>query len=208
MIDFKEIRVPNPGILILDLPKELFSSLKEQVNIQILDKSKFQKQLRKSNQNLAGHIQEEYNFINTKEFDEFLKELAHNYYEHFNLGRVKEITEIDSWVNLQKKTEYNPLHEHFGSLSWVVWVSNPYKLKDEDSLPSSINANVKANGRFEFVYSEMTGRIKQYHINLDSSYEGKLVIFSSSLLHQVYPFFTSDENRISLAGNIFLSFTK
>lgn len=205
MIEFRELRVPNPGILILDLPENLFTSLKNHVNTQVLERSEFQKRLRKANQHLAGHLEEEYTLILDEPFNEFLKELAYEYYEYFDIGKVQRIDDMHSWVNIQKKIEYNPLHEHHGTLSWVIWIKNPYNLKDEDSLPISANSNLKSNGRFNFVYSEMTGRIRQHHINLDSSYDGKMVIFPNNLLHQVYPFFTSDEHRISVAGNIFLS---
>jgi hypothetical protein len=46
------------------------------------------------------------------------------------------------------------------------------------------------------------GRIKQVPIPVDSSYEGTIMMFPSALNHGVYPFYTSDEYRISVSGNI------
>jgi hypothetical protein len=46
------------------------------------------------------------------------------------------------------------------------------------------------------------GAVGQHIIEADRSYENKMIIFPSSLQHCVYPFFTSDDYRISLSGNI------
>ena len=41
-------------------------------------------------------------------------------------------------------------------------------------------------------------------LDVDNEYEGKIMMFPSSLVHCVYPFYTSDDYRISLSGNIWL----
>ena len=39
-------------------------------------------------------------------------------------------------------------------------------------------------------------------INLTKEDEGTIIFFPSQLIHQVYPFFTSEEERVSIAGNV------
>ena len=39
---------------------------------------------------------------------------------------------------------------------------------------------------------------------LDKKFEGTMLFFPSWLQHQVYPFYTSDEKRVSLSGNIII----
>ena len=39
---------------------------------------------------------------------------------------------------------------------------------------------------------------------LDSQYENTICVFPSILNHAVFPFYTSDEYRISVSGNIYL----
>ena len=37
---------------------------------------------------------------------------------------------------------------------------------------------------------------------VDKTWEGMMLMFPSKLHHSVYPFYTSDEKRISVSGNI------
>ena len=39
-------------------------------------------------------------------------------------------------------------------------------------------------------------------LDVDKSKEGYFVIFPSNLNHQVFPFYSSDDYRITVAGNI------
>ena len=41
---------------------------------------------------------------------------------------------------------------------------------------------------------------------IDKNWEGYMIMFPANLQHCVYPFYTSDETRISFAGNISLDF--
>jgi hypothetical protein len=49
-----------------------------------------------------------------------------------NIG--KEFQFNNTWINYQKKTEYNPVHHHSGVYSYVIWYQIPYYLKDEQQL--------------------------------------------------------------------------
>ena len=37
---------------------------------------------------------------------------------------------------------------------------------------------------------------------VDKDMEGEIIVFDSKLLHVVYPFYTSNDYRMSLAGNV------
>jgi hypothetical protein len=39
------------------------------------------------------------------------------------------------WVNFQKKGEFQPIHNHSGMFSFVIWMDIPYHSKDEAKLP-------------------------------------------------------------------------
>jgi len=100
------------------------------------------------------------------------------------------------WVNRMKKHEYNPVHKHSGLYSYVLWVNVPYNMDDERKVFPDIGGNCK-NGGFSFVDSH-----GQYDISIDKSWEWEIVLFPSKQLHCVYPFYTSDGERISIAGNV------
>ena len=37
---------------------------------------------------------------------------------------------------------------------------------------------------------------------IDKSWEGVMILFPADTAHQVYPFYTSDDYRISISGNL------
>lgn len=100
------------------------------------------------------------------------------------------------WFNIQKKHEFIPNHTHDGVLSYTAWIKIPYDLEEEKSNGGSHAAC------FEFTYMGSTGSVLSEIIRIDSSYEGKIMMFPSALTHCVYPFYKSEDSRISLAGNI------
>jgi hypothetical protein len=109
------------------------------------------------------------------------------------------------WVNFQKKGEFQPLHMHSGVFSFVVWMEIPYHYKDESQLPfaRSVINEASQTGNFSFAYSDGGNRGIQTHtIQLSPDTNGHCCFFPSDLCHQVYPFYTSDKERISISGNI------
>jgi len=161
-------------------------------------------QFKKHNNRLAGNLEKEYIPHKSQEIlrpylisfaNEFHKHSTEN--EHYPQWDIK-----DLWINFQKKHEHNPLHNHSGVLSFVIWIQIPYSLKDELLHPNCINSNAPSNSLFEFVFTNFLGKVSTSDIHLDKSWEGTIIMFPSSLNHMVYPFYTSDEYRISISGNL------
>ena len=50
------------------------------------------------------------------------------YNQYINEGKLRL---RDLWVNFQKKHDFNPVHNHKGAVSFVIWMKIPYKHKDE-----------------------------------------------------------------------------
>ena len=55
---------------------------------------------------------------------------------------------------------------------------------------------------FVFLMINEVGQIVSHAVPVDKEWEGKMALFPASLNHQVYPFYTSDEYRISISGNV------
>ena len=106
------------------------------------------------------------------------------------------------WVNFQNKHEFNPIHNHSGLVSFVIWMKIPYQWQDQHALPICANSNAPVAGNFQFIYSDMLGGHQDYLINMGDFQEGWILVFPSQLRHQVYPFFECDEQRVSISGNI------
>ena len=161
-------------------------------------------------------MQHEYdldNCINTVE--PFVLYLANAYNKQYNWfndsdanyenDRPKQLKLTDLWVNIQKKHEFNPPHEHTGIMSFVIWIKIPYKLADEEAYFPPVSGNANRTSKFSFHYSNLVGQHQHYMIDVDKDHEGTIAMFPSKLNHSVNPFYTSDDYRISISGNIRLT---
>jgi len=185
------------------------SDLKE-----LKDKAKFclenQDKFKKHNNNLAGNMEKE--FLLDESFEKVLfpyySDLAKKY-ETENKEKKSNTKKLvsnwvttNTWINFQKKHEFNPLHDHSGDYSFVLWIQIPYNLKEELELQNCKNANHQLNSLFCFIYLNQYGKIAENQLPIDKTWEGTMILFPSNLKHQVYPFFTSDDYRISISGNL------
>jgi hypothetical protein len=190
--------------VLADVPKEI---------LEILDNVIDEKGLSPLNQDLAGNIKHEYAIPKGKaavspmlmqmiikhqeKYPNFFKK-AHSTINY----KACEIELFNLWVNFQKKYEFNPMHVHDGLYSFVIWHKVPYTMKDEKERLASMMDNDFRAGMFAFFFSDPSGKITQEALPVDKSWEGKVALFPANLNHCVYPFYTSDEYRISISGNL------
>ena len=113
-----------------------------------------------------------------------------------------------TWVNFMKKHEFNPVHKHSGTFSFVLWIDIPYDINEEMARPSSIRSNTCHPGNLQFVFYSPNSKIETFQIAADKRWNNRLIVFPADLLHQVYPFYTSDDYRISVSGNFEFDVTK
>ena len=106
------------------------------------------------------------------------------------------------WVNYQYKTEFNPLHWHTGDLSFVIWLKVPYDWENEKQLDIVSDSNsLDKVGNFVFVWADGS-KVQSHVIFMNPNIEGFMCVFPSWLNHMVYPFYTSDDARVSISGNV------
>ena len=117
---------------------------------------------------------------------------------------VHELKLTHFWVNYQKKYEFNPIHDHTGVYSFVIWLKIPTNSDEENENPISKESNAPLRSKFSFMYLDILGELRRWEYSLDKNYEGKMVFFPSKLHHEVTPFYNSDEIRVSVSGNISL----
>ena len=210
---FNHSPLPNVGLTKGTIPPEIYQALnKEIVDIHMasetgtLDKNG----ILQMNPSLAGQITKEYEITKSRQLlDPYLEEMGRayqkewNYYPKENPNNNK--LKVESvWVNMQKKLEVNPLHNHDGTLSFVAWLHVPFKLEDERNMENCKNSRtVELSSTFQFVYTTALGNIVNCPMFVESGWEAKIVMFPAKLLHMVYPFQTSDDYRISIAGNLY-----
>lgn len=156
---------------------------------------------------LAGHLQTEHQIGNPPDYFEkkilnaipespiIVNELTRRFPVNTLFCPIKLMS---CWVNYQKKYEFNPLHKHDGVLSFIIFLKIPYKLEDEEKI---YRGNAKNASKLQFVITDIMGEINCVTANVDESYLGKMLVFNARKYHTVYPFYTSDECRITASGN-------
>ena len=170
---------------------------------------------------LAGEIENEWiiptSILELDSFKNYIDELSLRYLTSFAsqhhietdkippvLGRFAQMLEksvlTSAWFNDQKDDEYNPLHNHTGILSGVLYLKIP------EYLPSRKNKDM--DGTITFVgNSSDTDIIMTYSTITISPKVGDIFLFPSLLKQQVYPFRTVSGKGIrrSLSFNIELN---
>jgi hypothetical protein len=213
---------PNFAYMLAPTPISIKPLIDKKVN-EI--KADFSKQ-KPYNEYLAGHIDHEYELDYPPEFHEYLGYLFSKFCDtapfiqtlKSSMSQDKEfILDIPNhgWINFQQKHEYNPMHVHDGILSYVLWYKIPYTIEDETKygagskegggrviVDGDVDLRRNVNGQFEFIYP-IDVNVSSQIIPVDKSWEGTIAVFPSNLNHQVYPFYTSNDYRITMSGNCF-----
>ena len=105
------------------------------------------------------------------------------------------------WCNFQKKHEFNPPHDHSGVFSFVVFIKIPYAL-DKEIKYFNIVEGEKYTSKFTFHSINKFGGLYLQPLKVDKSFEGKIIFFPATQIHEVFPFYTSNDYRITVSGNI------
>ena len=201
---FDHTHLPNVGLTQGMIPPDIYQAL----NQEIVDIHNDDSNTMRMNHSLAGQITKEYQITKSLPvLNPYLEEMGRVYqkeWDYFPKENPNKDLKVESvWVNMQKKLEVNPLHNHDGTLSFVAWLHIPFKLEDERNMPNCKNSRtVELSSTFQFVYTTALGTIANCPMFVESGWEGRIVMFPAKLLHVVYPFQTSDDYRISIAGNL------
>lgn len=203
MIEFNALCPPVTGWLEISLDQKIITYLEG-----LIDEAKVSVK-----NTLAGNISESLS-LNDKDnylFDNVLSKCISEYSQSFPYWTPRRIVtntsdlcmKLDSlWVNRQYKHEFNPLHNHSGIFSFVIWIEIPTKSEDERSLPFLNGMKNSCPSDFEMYYTDTCGQIKTFPYRMNPDMRGKMLFFPSELNHGVNPFYTSDESRVSVSGNI------
>jgi len=200
MFEFNHISLKNPGVTTGVLPNNIYSALFNEVN-EI--KSNFNAH-ENWNYGLAGNIEKQYQLQKSISILEpYVNQMCKSYAQNWNFNSKENDYKLTSlWVNYQKKYEFNPIHHHTQTFSFVIWLNIPYKIENEMNSPMVRETNAKAVSAFQFVYANIFGNLSVETLYVDHDWSGRILLFPSELSHCVYPFYTSDDYRISVSGNL------
>ncbi len=196
MSDLQIIRPFGPSIAKITMPEELIKNLNNYVDKIILDEEKVSK-LDHSNQ-LAGKVKQEFllenKFMEEIKWGEFLGKAVKTWLQHDSQKQLKSFEIIKCWIVRQFKNEYNPVHHHSGHVSGVGYLKVPEHLGE-------ISEKKKTNdkGRLTLIHGSVNLFSKATYVIKPEV--GDFYLFPNYLLHTVYPFSDTDEERRSISFN-------
>ena len=167
------------------------------------------------NHDLAGNISKS-ELIEDKDnwfYETTLKKLTesmfyggcNNYYEDYieKENPPPKFEMFSFWVNYMKQHEFNPIHNHTGLYSFVIFMKIPTHWKEQHALPISANSNTPSASDFQVMWTEKNSSAELTRtFSLSPEDEGRILFFPAWLKHQVYPFYECEEERITISGNI------
>ncbi|WP_440634404.1 putative 2OG-Fe(II) oxygenase [Candidatus Pelagibacter sp. HIMB1746] len=188
----------GPSICKVTIPKEIIEKLNSYIDDVIKNEAK-SKELDYGNK-LAGDVTQEFKLeekiINESGWLKFLGQSVHEWIRLDTKQKIQEFKLIDSWVVRQFKNEYNPIHWHGGHVSGAGFLKVPETLgKYVQDKPNK----EYFGGTLNFIHGS-----RQFMSN--SNFKiipkvGDFYFFPHYLMHSVYPFSGSDEERRSISFN-------
>ena len=152
---------------------------------------------------LAGVLKKEVQFRDYKKFEKFFSDVFKLYADALRKWTgskdetFEESYDLEAlWCNFQGPGDFNPPHDHGGSLSWVIFLDVPEELIEENKKYKGRSAGP---GGITFIYGDGPRESVTHHSFVPKS--GDMYIFPAWLKHWVYPF-KSNCVRTSVSGNV------
>ena len=196
MSDLQILRPFGPSIVKLSIPEDLVKKLNDYTDKIILDEEKITK-LDYSNQ-LAGKVKQEFllenDFMQEIKWGEFLAKAIKVWLQEDSNKELKSIDIIRCWIVRQFQNEYNPVHLHSGHISGVGYLKVPKSFGNV-----SEKKKINDKGRLTFIHGSVNLFSKATYVIKPEV--GDFYLFPNYLLHTVYPFSDTDEERRSISFN-------
>ena len=187
----------GPSVAKITIPEESVKEMNLFVDEMIKDKNKLEKF--NEGPRLAGNVYQEFlmdvDFMKKIKWGEFLGSACNKWIEKEKNMKLKNFQIIKSWIVRQFKNEYNPIHFHSGHISGVGYLKVPKQMGETYQK----NKNTNYNGKLILIdgskklFSKPTFTI--------SPKVGDFYMFPSYMMHTVYPFSGTDEERRSVSFN-------
>ena len=196
--DFWIIKPFGPSIIKTKIPEKILNDLNEYTDKILTDNQKTNDL--NLGPKLAGDVTQEFKL--EQEFMTkcgWLDFLAKNVRQWIKLDLKKNITKfnlIDSWVVRQFKDEYNPVHLHGGHVSGAGFLK----------LPKTFGQHIQDKGDKEYVGGTLNLIHGSRQFMSNAKFKiipevGDFYFFPNYLMHTVYPFKGTDEERRSISFN-------
>jgi len=195
------LRPFGPAVAKIIIPNEILEKLNDYFDQVTKDEEKL-KSLNHGHK-LAGNVKQElkldHKFITESGWLAFLGNAVKEYVKFGSQGKqITKFNLIDSWIVSQYKNEYNPTHWHGGHVSGAGFLKVPKNMgkpfqEKNKSMPNGVLQLI--HGSRQFLNPSL------FYINPKV---GEFYLFPNYLMHTVFPFSESDEERRSISFNAFI----
>ena len=196
-MSFEIIKPFGPSIVKVKIPDHIISEMNSYIN----DLSRDEKKMSSLDhgRQLAGNVLQEFRldieFMKKINWAEFLARSCQKWLLDGHNISIKKFEIIDSWVVRQFKNDYNPIHYHGGQISGVGYLKVPKNMGETVQKSKKVNHNGKLvliDGSKKFVCTPTYVITPQV---------GDFYLFPSYMMHTVYPFSDTSEERRSVSFN-------
>ena len=197
-MDVQILKPFGPSNLKAKIPEPIIKQLNEYVDKMVNDQEKSKKL--DHGKKLIGDVTQEFlidqEFANNSGWLNFLGTCVHEWIRIDTKKKIKKFNIINSWVVRQFKNEYNPVHYHGGHISGAGFLKLPKTFgdyvqdkRDKEYLGGSLEL---IHGTTQFMSNSKMTIVPQV---------GDFYFFPHYLMHTVYPFKGTDEERRSISFN-------
>ena len=197
-IKYQNLRVLGPAILKVRIPEEILNKLNDYIDKIMNDNSK----LKKLNygEALVGDVTQEFlleiEFVKTSGWLEFLGNCCKIYTELNEGKKISKFNLLKTWVVRQFQNEYNPTHWHGGHISGAGFLKVPKSLGESTQQKKSKKYR---GGNLQLIHgARMFTCPSTFNITPEV---GDFYLFPNYLMHTVFPFKGTDEERRSISFN-------
>jgi len=195
----EELKVFNPfgpSIAMVRIPEKIIKDLNNYVDKIVNDEKKIN-QL-DHGKNLAGNVKQEFrleaNFMKDTGWGSFLAKGVQYWVANSINKKITKCNILSSWIVRQFKNEYNPTHFHSGHISGVGYLKVP---KNFGTPYQKGKPNL--NGQLQLIHGS---RMFMSRSTFDVKPKvGDFYFFPNYLMHQVFPFIDTNEERRSVSFN-------
>ena len=197
-INIELIKIFGPSVLKVNIPETIVNNLNNYID-EIIKNKERSKEL-DIGERLVGDVTQEFELeqkiMQETGWGQFLSNCVSKWIEIETKSKITKFQILKSWVVRQFENEYNPTHWHSGHISGAGFLKVPTNLGKNKQHKEKINYK---GGNLQLMHGS---RMFLSHSTMNIVPKvGDFYFFPNYLMHHVYPFKDTNEERRSISFN-------
>jgi len=197
-VNIELIKIFGPSVLKVNIPETIVNNLNNYID-EIIKNKERSKEL-DIGERLVGDVTQEFEIqqkiMQESGWGQFLSNCVSKWIEIETKSKITKFQILKSWVVRQFENEYNPTHWHSGHISGAGFLKVPTNLGKNKQHKEKINYK---GGNLQLMHGS---RMFLSHSTMNIVPKvGDFYFFPNYLMHHVYPFKDTKEERRSISFN-------